>query len=145
VKEARLERAQRIVSKFFRTLDKKLRIPSWDERQQQVKRLIGRDPSPSFFGNDMENFAQPSRGRALPLPLVDNHVLISGVKLDLSPDKWEISDKETFLWLTAEIVADVDMEGGLVAQRDDPLEVVILLDISSVFHLSLDNAFLTCR
>jgi hypothetical protein len=66
-------------------------------------------------------------------------VPISNVNILATPHKREISEKETHLWLTLEMVADVDLEGGHVVQPKEPLEVIILLDTSLV-----PNSFLIC-
>jgi hypothetical protein len=125
--------------------------------------LLKKDSSASL---DMEEFGQISGDSALPRPSVEppaepsveplaeasepsaetssepsarHHIPISNVNIQAIPHKREISERETHLWLSLEVVADVDLEGGRIAQADKPLEVIILLDTSSV-----PSSFLIC-
>jgi hypothetical protein len=140
LKGVKLERPQRIFSTLFHSLEHKIRLPSQEDKLHQVTQLLNKDSAPSL---DMEERGQLPGDSVLPQPSaarsVHHHVPISNVNIQATPHKREISEKETHLWLTLEMVADVDLEGGHVVQPKEPLEVIILLDTSLV-----PNSFLIC-
>lgn len=52
--------------------------------------------------------------------------------MELFPVRCEVDNEKSLTWVNVEITADVDMEGGMLPECLEPLDVVIILDIMSV-------------
>lgn len=52
--------------------------------------------------------------------------------MELWPVRCEVNDEKSLTWVDIEITADVDMEGGMLPESLEPLDIVIILDIMLV-------------